>query len=398
MSQAADRLESLIEALLDQRRTAHRLRSLTSIQPLNATHVKIGGRRYVNFASNDYLGLSKHPRVAAAVEGAVREYGFGSGASALISGHTPAHESAARAIAAWKQTEAAVLLPSGYQANFAAVQTLAAIARQSGREFHFFADKLVHASILDALRGGKLDVRVFPHNNLAQLRRRLARSGADDLNVVVTESIFSMDGDAADLHGLAELKREQPFVLMLDEAHASGVYGPAGAGLAHELGLQGAVDISVVTLSKALGAIGGAICAGRRFCDAVVNFGRAYIYTTSPPAAAAAAAEAAIEVLRDEPARQKRLRDLSRDARKRWADAGVAMPPGDSPILCVLLGSEEATLEAWEKLRNQGLLVGPVRPPTVAPGSSRLRATLCCEHSDEEVQLLVSALIDLFKT
>ncbi|MGA2233491.1 MAG: aminotransferase class I/II-fold pyridoxal phosphate-dependent enzyme, partial [Tepidisphaeraceae bacterium] len=234
---AAARLDRFIESLLDDRRQSHRLRSLIATSPLDTTHVEIDGKRYVNFASNNYLSLSAHPRVIAAVQKAIGDYGFGSGASALISGHTPAHESAARAIAQWKQTEAAVLLPSGYQANFAAIQTLAAIAKQSGRGVHFFADKLVHASILDALMSGGLDVRIFPHNNLGQLQKRLARVSGDDLSVVVTESIFSMDGDAADLHGLAKLKREHPFVFMLDEAHASGVYGPAGAGLAHELGL-----------------------------------------------------------------------------------------------------------------------------------------------------------------
>jgi 8-amino-7-oxononanoate synthase len=380
---------------LEARQQRGLLRQLKTVQLLDATHIEIDGRKLVNFSSNNYLGLSHHPRVAEAVVAAVRSAGFGSGAAALISGHTEIHRSAERALAKWKQTEAAVLLPSGYQANCAAVQAIAAIAKDRGRPARFLVDKLVHASILDAVMASGSTVRVFPHNHLGKLRR-LLEGGKDFLDVVATESIFSMDGDAADLAGLAELKKELPFVLMLDEAHASGVYGAEGAGLAHALGLQACVDVSIVTLSKALGGIGGAICSSRGFCDAVINFGRAFIYTTNIPASAAAAAEAALTVLREEPGRQARLAELSRRVRAELGAAGVPISRGDSPIICCILGTEEAAVEASEELQRAGLLVAAVRPPTVARGSSRLRATLCSQHTDREVDQLITAVQKIY--
>jgi 8-amino-7-oxononanoate synthase len=236
-------------------------------------------------------------------------------------------------------------------------------------------------------------MRVFPHNHLGKLTRLLEGSDGESLDVVITESIFSMDGDAADLRGLVELKAKFPFVLMVDEAHGSGVYGKNGAGYAHECGLHEAVDISIVTFSKALGGIGAAICSSRQFGEAVVNFGRAFIYTTNLPASAAAAAEAAIGVLHDQPERQIRLRKLSRQTREKLTAAGVNMPAGDSPILCVIVGAESAALEAAGWLQKEGLLVSAVRPPTVAVGRSRLRVTLCSDHTDEEVKRLIAALI-----
>ena len=387
-------LDRLPQSLLNDRSAAGRLRALEPVQFQDATHVTIDGKALVNFCSNNYLGLSTHPRVLAAVGSVIGQAGFGSGASALISGYTTHHASAERAIAQWKGTESAVLLPSGYQANLAAVQTLAASATQGKpkRPVRFLVDKLVHASLLDAVMASGLPMRVFPHNHLAKLERLLAGGEPGGVDVVATESIFSMDGDAGDLAGLAKLKERHPFVWLLDEAHASGVYGNDGAGLASELGLSRTVDVSVVTLSKALGGIGGAICASRAFCTGVVNFGRAAIYSTSLPACAAAAAEAAIGVLGDEPGLRVRLREMAVSVRAKLSAAGVAVLSGDSPIICVVLGSEEAALAAAKELRDEGLLVVAVRPPTVAPGSSRLRVTLCSGHIAGEIEHLIAVL------
>src|SRR5439155_926091 len=192
----------------------------------------------------------------------------------------------------------------------------------------FLLDKLVHASLLDAVRASGAVMRVFPHNHLGKLRRLLEDAEPSQMQVVVTESIFSMDGDAADLRGFAAIKKQLPFVLLLDEAHGSGVYGPNGAGYAAECGLSEIVDVSIVTLSKALGCIGGAVCGSHAFCDALLNLGRAYIYSTSIPPMVAAAAQAAVEVCRDEPQRQARLRELARFVRSEISQAA-----GDSPII-----------------------------------------------------------------
>ena len=381
---------------LERLRHGHVYRTRRALRPLDPTHVELDGRRLVNFASNNYLGLTHHPRVIEAVRRAAAQAGSGSGAAGLITGYTNLHASAETALAKWKGTEAAVLLPSGYQANHAVVQTLAAMSDALGG-VRFLIDKLVHASLVDAVRGSGLPFRVFPHNGLAKLRRLLDESSGDAsaLQVVVTESIFSMDGDAADLRGLAALKREHPFLLVLDEAHAAGVYGEGGAGLASELGVQDAVDVSVATLSKAIGSVGGVVCASRVFCDALVNFGRAYIFSTSVPPFVAAAAEAALGVMRHEPGRQTRVRQLARHVRAKLSGAGLDIAPGDSPILPIILGEEAKTLEAAEQLIARGLLVLGVRPPTVPRGSSRLRVTLSSEHTDEEVERLMDALVSL---
>jgi 8-amino-7-oxononanoate synthase len=384
-------LDQLIAQDLALREASHRLRVRRPVTPVSSTHVLIDGARYVNFASNNYLGLTHHPRLIRAAQDAVAADGVGSGAAGLITGHTARHAFAERAIARWKGTGDAVLLPSGYQANHAAVQTLAALG-DKGR-VRFIVDKLAHASLLDAVRASGTDYRVFPHNHLPKVERLLDDAPPAQLQVVITESIFSMDGDAADLPGLVDLKRRKPFILLLDEAHGSGVYGTGGAGYAAELGLSEFVDVSVVTLSKALGAAGAAVCASAPFCAALLNHGRAFIYSTSVPPMAAAIAEEAIRVLSDEPRRQLRLRLLARHARER-----LRFPPGDSPILPVILREDERAMAASRALAQAGFLVPAVRPPTVPKGASRLRVTFSCDHSDDEVEQLLDSLIGLGDT
>ena len=383
---------------LERLRHDHLYRERRTVKPVDATHVEIEGRTYVNFASNDYLGLTHHPRVIEAAAAALRRDGAGSGAAPLITGYGPAHAAAEAALARWKGTESAVLLSSGYQANAAAVQTLAAIGERSAERrggVRFLLDKFCHASLVDAVRASSRPFRVVPHNGLSKLRRLLEESDPNELQVVVTESVFSMDGDTADLPGLAELKRDRPFVLLLDEAHGSGVYGPNGSGYAAELGLQEQVDVTIVTLSKALGCAGGAVCAAEAFCEAVVNYGRPYVYSTALPPSVAAGAEAAIRVLGEEPQRQAGLRDLASRVRSELRAAGLALPEGDSPILPVILGAEATALDAADRLRREGLLTLAIRPPTVPKGSSRLRITLSAEHSEEDVHRLIRALEDL---
>lgn len=391
----SDEILFSLETALEKRKHAHQFRQRRTVEPLDATHVRIDGKTFVNFASNNYVGLTHHPRLIEASSAATLRHGTGAGAAALITGYTPEHAAAEQAIAAWKGTERAVLLPSGYQANQAAIQTVAGVAEGSGRGVRFLLDKLAHASLIDAVRATGAPFRVFPHNHLPKLERLLAEADPAEMQVVVTESIFSMDGDAADLAGLADLKRRHPFVLLLDEAHASGVYGPAGAGLASEIGLSTLADLTTVTLSKALGSLGGAVCCSAAWGDALVNFGRASIYTTNVPPSLAATARAAIEVLRDEPQHQARVRSLARHVRSEIASLGFGIPSGDSPIIPLVLGEEALAVAAAERLREGGLLAVAVRPPTVPPGTSRLRITLSGAHSDEEIALLLATLATL---
>jgi 8-amino-7-oxononanoate synthase len=384
-------LDQFIANDLTLREQAHQLRARRVVEPISSTHVRVAGAEFVNFASNNYLGLTHHPRILAATERSLHSDGLGSGAAALITGYTARHAEAEAAIAGWKGTADAVLLPSGYQANHAAVQTLAALGEKRGGT-RFLIDKLAHASLLDAVRATSAEFRAFPHNGLAKLERLLADAPPDQLQVVLSESIFSMDGDAADLSGLAAVKERYPFVLLVDEAHGSGVYGAGGAGYVAERGMQKAVDVSVVTLSKALGGVGGAVCGTRNFCAAVLNYGRAFIYSTAIPPMVAAAGTEAIRVMADEPQRQARVRSLARSVREAIAGLGLQTPPGDSPIIPIVLGEEARALAASQRLLDGRLLVPAVRPPTVPRGGSRLRVTLSCDHTDQEVQKLLDIL------
>lgn len=388
----AGQWDQLARDVLDGLEASHLSRHRRVILPLDATHVTCDGRTLVNFSSNNYLGLTHHPRVIEAIEQTVRSAGAGSGASALISGYGPAHENAERQIATWKGTQSAVLLPSGYQANHAAVQTLAAVGERSSRPIRFLLDKLCHASLIDAARAVGAPSRVFPHNHLQKLERLLSEADQSEMQVVVTESIFSMDGDAADLPGLAKLKERHPFVLLLDEAHASGVYGRGGSGLAAEMGLRALPDVTVLTLSKAIGSSGGAVCGTETFCRAVVNLARAYVYSTSVPPMIAAAATAAIGVMGSEPQLQTRLRFLARQVRSELRSTGLPVAAGDSPIIPIGMETEPAALRAADALFEDGILALAIRPPTVPRGTSRLRITLSSSHSDSEAEQLVAAL------
>jgi 8-amino-7-oxononanoate synthase len=382
-------LDQLIANDLRRRDASHQLRARRTVTPVSSTRVLIDGRAYVNFASNNYLGLTHHPRLIAAAKASLQSDGVGSGAAGLITGHTARHAVAEQAIARWKGTQAAVLLPSGYQANHAAVQTLAALGENAGGGVRFLVDKLAHASLLDAVRATGAAFRVFPHNHLAKVERLLADAPPGQMQVVLTESIFSMDGDAADLAGLVAIKRKRRFVLLLDEAHGSGVYGETGAGYAGEVGLGDHVDVSVITLSKAMGCAGGAVCASASFCAALVNYGRAFIYSTSVPPMIAAVATEAIAVMRDEPERQSRVRSLSGRVRRAL---GLS---GDSSIIPIILGEADAALNAARALAEAGLWVSAVRPPTVSIGSSRLRVTLSSDHTDTDVARLLDSLSGL---
>lgn len=383
--------DSPIESELNRLRNAHLYRARHVSRPIDATHIERNGRVLINFASNSYLGLTHHPRVISAAIEALQKDGAGSGAAPLIAGYGPAHAELEKTIAKWKGTESAVILPSGYQANLALIQTAAAIG-QLGKGVRFLIDKLSHASLIDAVQQSESPFRVFPHNGLSKLRRLLEGAPADKLQVVVTESIFSMDGDAADLNGLVRLKAEFQFVLLLDEAHATGVFGPSGNGLAAECGATEQMDASVITFSKSLGTAGAAVCGSNLFCQMLVNHARAYLFSTSPPPATMAATKASIEVIQAEPQRIERLKLITRQTRDAIGQMGFTIPAGAAPIIPLIFASEEAALAAAQHMEDEGLLTIAIRPPTVPRGSSRLRITLCCEHTDSDLQRLCDCL------
>ena len=330
----------------------------------------------VSFASNDYLGLTTHPAVVAGARDALDRWGAGSGASRLVTGSRPVHHELEAALAAWKGTEAAVLTPTGFAANLSVL----AVFSSQGAVVH--SDELNHASIIDGCRLARADVRIFPHRDLAALDATLG--AVDGRSIVVTDTVFSMDGDSCDLAGLVEVAGRHGALLVLDEAHA--VLGP-------ELGPAGGVDVlRVGTLSKTLGSLGGFVAGPQRFVDLLVNRARPYIFTTAPTPADAGAALAALGVLTSDEGDALRARLAKLVARVAGA-VGVADHP--SPILPVVIGGEDEAVAASAALLERGLWVPAIRPPTVAPGTSRLRITLSATHTDEQVDQLLDGLAGL---
>ncbi|MBI2710271.1 MAG: 8-amino-7-oxononanoate synthase [Actinobacteria bacterium] len=336
----------------------------------------LDGRPVVAFASNDYLGLTVHPAVVAAAAEALERWGAGAGSARLVTGSRPVHDELERELAQWKGTERTVLFPTGYQANLG---VLAALGSPGTR---ILSDELNHASIIDGCRLARAETSVFPHGDLAALDDRL---GSDDRPaLVVSDTVFSMDGDVADVAGLLAVCARHGALLVLDEAHA--VLGPdverTATGACPPAG-----DVPVVrvgTLSKALGSLGGFAACSAPVADLLVNAARPYIFTTASPPATAAAALAALRIVRS--AEGAGLRARLRHLVDRLA------PGHPSPIVPVVLGGEERALAAAAALADRGLFVPAIRPPTVAPGSSRLRVTLSAAHTDDQVDALLDGL------
>ena len=361
---------SWVRAELDDIRSRDRWRRTRPFDALGPSG-SLEGRPVVSFASNDYLGLSAHPAVVAAGHDALDRWGAGSTASRLVVGSRPVHHDLESALAAWKGTEAAALVPSGYAANLAVLTTF------GGPDCLVVSDELNHASIIDGCRLSRSHVAVARHADVDHVDELLTTAGSRRA-IVVTDSVFSMDGDEAPVQALAECCARHGALLVLDDAHA--VLGP-DADLAAVDGLD---VLHVLTLSKALGSLGGAIAGSQDAVDLVVNRARPFIFTTALSPADAAAALAAVEVVRgpEGDALVARLR----------AHVDRLRPGHPSPIIPVVLGDEQAALDAAEALLAQGLLVPAIRPPTVAPGTSRLRIALSAAHTDDQISTLLAAL------
>lgn len=342
----------------------------------------------VDFCSNDYLGLRRDPRLAEAAWEAASAHGSGAGAARLLRGTSPVHDQLEAALAAWKGQDAALLFPSGYQANSTVLPALA------GQGDAVFSDALNHASLVDGCRLAKArgaHVGVYRHLDLEDLDRQLAawqaRRPAGALALVATDGVFSMDGDAADLPGLVEICRRREALLLVDEAHATGLLGPEGAGLAASLGVEGQVPLLMGTLGKALGGHGAFLAVPALLREHLVNTARGFIFSTSLPPPVAAAGLAAVALARSE--RWRAEQALAHAARIRER---LGLPPRNSAIVPVLLGDEDRALAAAASLRARGFDVRAVRPPTVPPGTARLRITTGAHQSEASVSALLDAL------
>jgi glycine C-acetyltransferase/8-amino-7-oxononanoate synthase len=360
-------------------------RHLREIASAQGAEIEISDRRLVNFSSNDYLGLANDPRLREAAIAAIGEFGVGAGASRLISGTQSAHLRLERALAKWKGTEATLCFSSGYAA---ALGTIPALATKTDV---VLLDKLCHASLVDGARLSGAILRVFPHNHLGKLESHLewARRECPGKRVlIVTESVFSMDGDRAPLRELVELKERFDALLMLDEAHAIGVIGANGRGLAAAENLSDGVDVQMGTLSKALGVSGGYICGSRDLVEWLINRARSFIYSTAPPSAIAAAALASVDFL-SSPEGEERRRLLWERINLMSELLSVSC---SGAIFPWIVGDEQAALDLASALQSEGFFVPAIRYPTVAKGAARLRITVTAAHEEAQIRALCKAI------
>ena len=382
-------LSRRLEAL-EKENLRRKLRRVASPQ---VPHAMIEGRSVLNFSSNDYLGLATHAALKEAAQRAVRDFGTGAGASRLICGSLAPHEQLEEALADFKGAEAALVFSSGYAAALGTIPALV------GSGDFVVLDKLVHASIVDAARLSGARLRIYPHNDLNDLKDILTwcqqqRTGNPDAKVLmVTESLFSMDGDFAPLPEMVALKEQFGAWLMVDEAHATGLFGEHRRGLIEQFRLSDRVEVQMGTLGKALGAAGGFIAGGRALRDYLINKARSFIFSTAPPPAVSASARAALEIVRS-----KEGADLAQSLRARLQQfqrrTEMTAPSENSPIIPLTIGEERAALSAAERLWDAGIFVPAIRYPAVARGKARLRFTFSAAHENADIERLAEALKD----
>jgi len=382
-----DRLDEALAGELSAIRDAGLERSLRLIEGAQDPVVTLDGRPVLLLCSNNYLGLASHPEVVEAACRAARDYGTSAVSSRLISGHMRAHAELEEKIAAWKRCERALVFSTGYQANIGVIASLV------GPGDVVVSDELNHASIIDGCRLARARTAIYRHNDVASLQAMLDENAGARRILVVTESVFSMDGDRAPLADIAAETRRRGAWLMVDEAHAAGVFGPDGAGLVGELGLIDAVDVHMGTLGKALASFGAYVAGSSRLVELLVNRARSFIFTTGLPPSAAAAAGAAIDVIGREPQRAAGLRRRAAALGRALSEAGLSVPHVDSQILPVLVGEADRAVSVARRLLERGVYVAAIRPPTVPPGTSRLRVSLMATHDDAQIETATQAIV-----
>lgn len=362
------------------------LRTLTPLESATGPSVRHGGREVILLSSNDYLGLATHPEVMEAAIAATKRYGTGSGASRLVSGTLPPHAHLEATLARFKGTEAALLFGAGYLANLGVIPALL------GKSGLILADRLCHASVIDACRLSQADFRVFRHGDCEHVEVLLRRRTTDRPTLIITEGVFSMDGDLAPLPDLVSLAERYGAMLYVDDAHGTGIMGVTGRGTVEHFDLERRIPFQIGTLSKALGSHGAFLVGTRDLVQYVINSARPFIFTTALPPAVAAASSAALTVIDREPERRARLWSN----RQRFFDGlkalGCRLTPTASPILPVLIGDAARASTFAERLLARGVYAAAIRPPTVPDGTSRIRFTVTSEHTTDQLDEALHAL------
>lgn len=380
-----------LEQELSRRRAGNLYRERLVLESPQGAEVRVGAQTLLSFCSNDYLGLANDPRVVAAMQQGAQHYGAGAGASHLVSGHSRAHHALEEELADFVGAERALLFSTGYMANLGVVSAL------TDRHDAIFEDRLNHASLIDAARLARAKVMRYPHADTARLAEMLQQAPRPGL--VTTDAVFSMDGDIAPLAELLELAAKHGARLLVDDAHGLGVLGRHGRGTLEHLGLPLAPPVILMgTLGKALGVFGAFVAGETALIETLIQGARTYIYTTAMPPAVAEAVRASLRIARAEDWRRECLNGLVRRFRDGAERLGLALMPSLTPIQPVLLGTAAAAMQASRRLRQQGILVPAIRPPTVPEGSARLRITFSAAHEETHVDRLLDALSNIFET
>ena len=393
-SPAVSSLDRKLEEHLDALESQGLRRSLRRVDRRSGAIIDIGASSYVDFASNDYLGLASDDRIATAAADALHTDSTGSAAARSISGNHAVHEELERTIASYKGTEAALLFTSGYAANLGAIPAL--IKKGDA----VYADQLNHASLIDGCRLSRAEVRIFPHRDIATLRRMLALDTGFRRKLIVVDSVFSMDGDLFPLDDLVDVAHESGAWTYVDDAHATGVLGERGTGSVEHFGVEGKIDVVMGTLGKALGTAGAFVAGSNTLVQFLLNRARSFVFTTASPPAIAAAAIEAIRIAQEEPWRRVKLGANAERLRSALGDLlpSHCFKSSSSPhILPVIVGSTTRVVRIGAELQSSGFIVGVVRPPSVPPGTSRLRITSSALHTDEQVDALAHRLTQILR-
>jgi len=366
-------------------------RKLKHVEGAQGRRIKIDGREVLNFSSNNYLGLADDPRLKTAVTECVSRQGFGSGASRLICGDMEAHQALEKKIANFKGSEACVVFSTGYMANTGIISSL------FDRGDIIFSDKLNHASIIDGILLSGAKFKRYPHKDVVALEKMLKESKDFLKKVIITDSVFSMDGDIAPLDQIVSLAKKYKCSVMVDEAHAFGVLGAKGTGAVEYFGLEKDIDIQMGTLSKAVGSFGAYCCGSKDLISFIINKARSFIYTTGMPPSTAAASSCAIDIIQQEPERRSRLWKNTRYIREGLQAMGFDAMDSETPIIPILIGDNKKTLEFSKKLFEQGIFVSAIRPPTIPRDTARLRLTVMSTHQEDDLDFVIEQFKDIGK-
>lgn len=378
---------------LKQRESVHQRRMRRCVDAINTTECFVDGQRCLSFATNDYLGLTRHPAVVAAYA-EVAAIQAGAGASGLIAGRTPHHARLEAAIADFEGTESALLFPSGFAANFGTLTSLI------GKQDTVFSERENHASLIDGCRASTGKVFIYSRTELDQLQNSIAQSRNDcDAVFIVTDTVFSMDGTLADLTQICDIADRFNATLIVDEAHGTGVFGASGRGVCELQKVDHRVAVRIGTLSKAVGGLGGFVAGSRVLCEWLWNSARSQFFSTALPPAVCAAATTALRIITQEPERRRTLAARAQFARQLLHEFGLEMifAPLDSPIIAILIGDDDRAMRVSSQMMANGFFIPAIRPPSVASGTARLRMSLCSDHTEDQIRSAVYQLREVVR-